>query len=533
VVENIGTIARSGTRKFLEDAAEGGETDTSLIGQFGVGFYSAFIVADRVTLLTRRAGDAPEEGVRWESDGVSGYTVQTMGRAHHGTEVILHLKEDAAEFAQSWTLRSLINRYSDHIGFPIRLLESGPAEDEDGEATTEWKTVNQASALWTRSKSDISDEEYRSFYQHVSHDFQEPLAWAHNNVEGTQNYTSLLYVPAQAPMDFMLQRDERRGLRLYVKRVFIMDAAEQLLPHYLRFVRGVVDSADLPLNVSREILQENELVKKIRAAVVRRSLDLLGKLASGEPEQYQQFWGHFGNVLKEGVVEDHANREKIAALLRFNSTKDPAAGQVTSLAEYVERMPEGQDTIWTITAESLNAAKNSPHLEAFRKQGIEVLLLHDRIDEWMMGYFHEFDGKPLKSVAKGDVDLGGETADAQPENDALLERMKQVLGEDVEAVRASRRLTDSASCLVLGEHDMALHLRRMLEQAGQQLPESKPSLEVNLAHPLLQRLATTQDEEAFADWTKLVHEQAILAEGGQLDDPATFVQRLNRLMLAG
>jgi molecular chaperone HtpG len=535
VVENIGTIARSGTKRFLAEASENGAVDHNLIGQFGVGFYSAFIVADRVTLLTRRAGDAPANGVRWESDGVSGYTVKAMKRKQHGTEVILHLREDAAEFLQGWTLRSLVNRYSDHIGFPIRLQETVEAAEEDAEATTEWQTINQASALWTLPKAEIKDEDYQSFYQHISHDFQEPLAWAHNNVEGAQNYISLLYLPAQAPLDFMMQRDERKGLRLYVKRVFIMDAAEQLLPHYLRFVRGVVDSSDLPLNVSRELLQENEQVKKIRSAVVRRSLDLLGRLAKDDdPAKFHQLWDNFGMVLKEGIVEDQGNRDKIAALLRFTSTHEVAAGQRTSLADYIGRMAEGQDTIWYITAESLNAAKNSPHLEVFRKKGVEVLLMSDRIDEWMMGYFHEFEGKKLKSVAKGEVSLDDSETPAQDsETDSdLLQRMQAVLEGAVEEVRASRRLTDSASCLVLGEHDMALHLRRMLEQAGQQMPDSLPALEVNLQHPLLQRLAATADEAAFADWTRLVHEQAILAEGGQLDDPAAFVQRLNRLMLA-
>jgi molecular chaperone HtpG len=554
VIDNIGTIARSGTRQFLQQARADGEVDSQLIGQFGVGFYSAFIVADHVTLLTRQAGAAPGDGVRWESDGSGEFSIREIERPHHGTEVILHLKEGEDEFLQAWTLRSLINRYSDHIGFPIRMRESVPPEEEGGEPTVEWKTVNQASALWTLPRAEISDEDYESFYQHVSHDFDKPLAWAHNQVEGSQNYTSLLYVPSQAPLDFLMQRDERKGLKLYVKRVFIMDAAEELLPHYLRFVRGVVDSDDLPLNVSREILQENELVRKIRAAVVRRSLDLLGKLAKDEPEKFATFWGQFGTVLKEGIVEDTTNRERVAGLLRFTSTQDVDAGQVVSLADYMKRAGErvlsgaddvsegdGDDaqeetgTIWYITAESLNAAKNSPHLEVFRRKGIEVLLLHDRIDEWMMGYFTEYQGWKLRSVAKGDLDLdeADQETETPEEQGELLERMKTVLGESVSAVRASRRLTDSAACLVLGEHDMALHLKRMLEQAGQQLPESKPSLEVNLGHPLLEKLASTEDEKEFAEWTRFVHEQAILSEGGQLDDPAAFVQRLNRLVLAG
>jgi len=538
VVENIGTIARSGTRRFLEQAraAEKKGTDDfdeNLIGQFGVGFYSSFIVADNVTLLTRRAGAEPAEGVRWESAGDGTYQVSEIELPRRGTEVILHLKEGEDELLQDWTLRSLVSRYSDHIGFPIKLKETKKAEDEDGEDTVEWTTVNQASALWTLPKAEISDDDYTAFYQHLTHDNDAPLAWAHNAVEGAQNYTSLLYLPGTAPLDFMLQRDERHGLKLYVKRVFIMDAAEQLLPHYLRFVRGVVDTRDLPLNVSRELLQENEGLRKIRAAVVKRSLDLLARLANQDADKYATFWDQFGTVLKEGVVEDMGNQEKVAKLLRFTSTEDPDAGDVVSLEDYVGRMKADQDTIWTITADSLNAAKNSPHLELFRKEGIEVLLLHERIDEWMMGYFQQFDGKRVRSVAKGDLDLGkDEDAPENEETEApeVLGRIKEALGEDVAEVRASRRLTDSAACLVLGEQDMALHLKRMLEQAGQQLPESKPVLEVNLDHPLLQRLADAGDND-FEDLARTVHEQAVLAEGGQLDDPAAFVARVNRLIL--
>ena len=530
VAENIGTIARSGTRRFLEQASEKGDLDGRLIGQFGVGFYSSFIVADKVTLLTRRAGDTADQGVRWESEGTGEYTIAQATREHQGTEVVLHLKEGEDEFLQGWTLRSLVSRYSDHIGFPI-CLRGEPAE---GEEQGEWEKVNQAAALWTLPKADITDEEYQSFYQHVSHDMAEPLAWAHNRVEGVQNYTSLLYLPKRAPLDLMLQRDERKGLRLYVKRVFIMDAAEQLLPHYLRFVRGVVDSDDLPLNVSRELLQENELVRKIRSAVVRRSLDLLGRLADNETEKYNGFWDEFGPVLKEGIVEDTANREKIAGLLRFASTQDPDAGQRTSLSEYIARMQEGQEHIWFVTAENFKAARNSPHLEIFRKKGIEVLLLSDRIDEWMMGYFTEFDGHAFRSVAKGDVDLGSEEdkqdAESQPEQEELLDRIRYVLGEEVAEVRASRRLTDSASCLVIGEHEMALHMRHLLEQAGQELPDSRPSLEVNLEHPLLARMEQAEDA-SFDDLAHILYEQAVLAEGGQLDDPSGFVQRLNRVML--
>jgi len=533
LAQNIGTIAHSGTRRFLQEAAHAEGADRGLIGQFGVGFYSAFIVADRVTVLSRRAGDAAEEGARWESDGGGKYRIGPARRQHHGTEVVLHLKEGEDEFLQDWTLRSLVRRYSDHIGFPIRMRgQAADADDADAPAR-EWQTVNQASALWTLPKNEIKDEEYQSFYKNISHDLEDSLAWAHNAVEGSQNYISLLYLPAQAPLDFLLQRDERKGLRLYVKRVFIMDAAEQLLPHYLRFVRGVIDSDDLPLNVSRELLQQNELVKKIRAAVVRRSLDLLVRLAQDDTEKYQRFWDQFGAVLKEGIVEDPAHREKIAGLLRFASTLDADGGQRTSLSDYAGRMQEGQDTIWYITAESLNAAKNSPHLEVFRKNGVEVLLMHDRIDEWMMGYFTEYEGRKLQSVAKGELPAVDEEATAGEGDTALLERMQKVLGDAVSEVRASRRLTESAACLVLDEHDMALHLRRMLEQAGQNLPDSKPVLEVNLAHPLLLKLAATESDTAFGDWTRVVFDQAVLAEGGQLEDPALFVQRLNRLILSG
>ena len=528
VAENIGTIARSGTKRFLEQASKGGDFDHKLIGQFGVGFYSSFIVAEQVTVLSRRAGDAAEQGVRWTSDGAGEYEISDESREHHGTEVILTLKEDESEFLQAWTLRQLVGRYSDHIGFPIRLQE----ENEDKEP--EWATINQASALWTLPKAEISDEEYQAFYKHLSHDMDDALSWAHNHVEGMQNYTSLLYVPSQAPLDLMLQRDERRGLRLYVRRVFIMDAAEQLLPHYLRFMRGVVDSDDLPLNVSRELLQENDQLRKIRAAVVKRSLDLLARIADQEPEQYNSFWDEFGPVLKEGVVEDMGNREKIAGLLRFASTHDGVSSQRTPLAEYIGRMGDDQDTIWYVTAENHKAALNSPHLEMFKQQGIEVLLMSDRIDEWMMGYFTEFEGKRFRSVAKGEVALPKkDEADEKEseEKDEALERVATVLGDAVSEVRPSKRLTESASCLVLGEQELATHMRRMLEQAGQELPDSRPALEVNLSHPLYQRLSRTEDKQDFADLAHLLHEQAVLAEGGQLDNPADFVRRVNRLML--
>jgi molecular chaperone HtpG len=533
VTENIGTIAKSGTRQFLDKVSGDSDLDGKLIGQFGVGFYSAFIVADTVTVLTRKAGEDASEGVRWTSDGDGEYEIGKEDRDHHGTEIILSLKEAESEFLQQWTLRSLVTRYSDHIGFPVRLKED-PAEDE--EADPKWATINQASALWTLAKSEISDEEYQSFYKHVSHDVEDALDWTHNHVEGNQNYTNLLYVPARAPLDIMLQRDERQGLRLYVRRVFIMDAAEQLLPHYLRFVRGVVDSGDLPLNVSRELLQENEGVRKIRAAVVKRSLDLLERI-SGRGDQYIKFWDEFGAVLKEGVVEDMPNRERIAGLLRFASTTDGKEEQRTSLEQYIERMPEDQETIWYVTAESHQAASNSPHLEIFRKKGVEVLLLSDRIDEWMMGYFTEFQSKPFRSVAKGKVNLGDDEATDKPEEkedapeNEVLKKVAKVLGEQVEEVRASKRLTESASCLVFGEQDLALHMRQMLEQAGQELPESRPALEINLDHPLFKRLSSKEEGEGFSDLAHLLHEQAVLSEGGQLKDPASFVQRMNRLML--
>jgi molecular chaperone HtpG len=540
VVENIGTIARSGTRKFLEQVSDKEEFAANLIGQFGVGFYSSFIVADKVTLKTRSAGSDASEGVVWESDGTGEYTISQIDLPGQGTEVTLHLREDAKEFLASWTVRSLIQKYSDHIGFPIYMQTPLPPKDvEDGEteAKPEWQTINQSSALWTLQKSEISSDEYQSFYKHVSHDFEDALSWAHNHVEGAQNYTSLLYIPSKAPMDMMLQRDERHGLRLYVKRVFIMDAAEQLLPHYLRFVRGVVDSSDLPLNVSRELLQENELVGKIRSAVVRRSLDLLGRLADKDQEKFNIFWDEFGNVLKEGLVEDMANKEKIAKLLRFSSTADTASEQRVSLEDYVSRMQEGQDVIWYVTAENRKAAENSPHLEIFRKKGVEVLLMSDRIDEWVMGYFTEFDGKKMRSIAKGDVDLGSDSDKQEDEEqkdtdkDPLLKRLSDALTEEVTEVRATQRLTESASCLVLSEQELAMHMRRMLEQAGQALPDSKPVLEVNLDHQLLKQVAAVDSDEEFKDWAELLFEQAVLAEGGQLEDPAGFVQRVNRLML--
>ena len=536
VMENIGTIAKSGTKAFLDRLSGDEKIDAHLIGQFGVGFYSSFIVADKVTVQTRKAGDEAAAGVRWESDGGGEYSLESIERDSHGTEVTLHFKESEKEFLNSWTIRSLISRYSDHIGFPIRMRE----ETENDE--TEWKDINKASALWTLPKSEISDDEYQSFYKYLTHDLADAMCWGHNKVEGSQSYTTLLYIPGTAPMDLMLQRDERTGLRLYVNRVFIMDAAQILLPHYLRFVRGVVDSDDLPLNVSRELLQENELSGKIRSAVIRRSLDMIGKIAKDDPDQYEKFWNQFGAVIKEGVVEDMSNRDRITPLLRFASTMGDGDKHVVDLAGYIERMPEGQDAIYYITAENHQAASNSPHLEVFRKKGIEVLLMSDRVDEWMMAYFTEFDGKAFKSVAKGDIDLGAfgkddeKDADADESEDAdaldadLLKKVAETLGDKVSEVRSSQRLTDSASCLVLGDQEMALHLQRLLEQAGQDLPDSRPVLELNPGHALVDKLKSVEDEQQFSDLSLVLFEQALLSEGASLADPAGFVRRVNTLL---
>ena len=542
VMENIGTIAKSGTKAFLDRLSGDEKVDAHLIGQFGVGFYSSFIVADKVTVLTRKAGEEAVAGVRWESDGGGEYLLEAIERDTHGTEVILHFKESEKEFLNAWTIRSLISRYSDHIGFPIRMLEEVEKSEESEDSKMEWKDVNKASALWTLPKSEINDEEYQSFYKYLTHDLDDAMCWAHNKVEGSQSYTTLLYIPGTAPMDLMLQRDERTGLRLYVNRVFIMDAAQILLPHYLRFVRGVVDSDDLPLNVSRELLQENDLSDKIRSAVIRRSLDMIGKIAKDDPEQYEKFWNQFGAVIKEGVVEDFSNRDRISTLLRFASTRGDGDKHVVELAEYKKRMPEGQDAIYYITAENHQAASNSPHLEVFRKKGIEVLLMSDRVDEWMMAYFTEFDDTPFKSVAKGDIDLSAlgkgdkkdDDADESPGEDALdaelLKKVTEALGDRVSEVRSSQRLTDSASCLVLGDQEMALHLQRLLEQAGQDLPDSRPVLELNPEHNLVNKLKAEEDEQQFADLSLVLFDQALLSEGGSLADPASFVARVNSLI---
>lgn len=536
VIANIGTIAKSGTREFFSRLSGDQAKDAQLIGQFGVGFYSAFIVADRVTLSTRRAGMGAEHGVRWESDGTGAYTLETVTLPARGTEIVLHLRdEDRQELLSPWRLRSIISRYSDHIPLPIRMRKLG----EDGKPSAEWETVNKASALWQRPKSEISDAEYQAFYKHISHDFGEPLAWTHNRVEGRLEYTTLLYIPSKAPFD-LWDPKQTHGIKLYVKRVFIMDDAEQLLPRYLRFVRGVIDSADLPLNVSREILQGNRVIEQIRSGVTKRILGLLEHMASTEVDKYQTFWNEFGRVLKEGPGEDFGNREQIARLLRFASTHSDTEVQNVSLADYVGRMQEGQDKIYYITADSFLAAKNSPQLELLRKKGIEVLLLSDRVDEWLTSHLQEFEGKRLVSVAKGELDLGSieseEERKAQEETEkaaqGLVERIRAALGDRVETVRVSHRLTSSPSCIVLGERDMALYMQQLLKQAGHEMPSSKPILEINPQHPMLERIAEETDETRFADWSALLLDQAILAEGGQLEDPASFVARLNQLMLA-
>jgi molecular chaperone HtpG len=541
-VSHLGTIAKSGTREFFSALTGDAKKDAHLIGQFGVGFYSAFIIADRVTVVSRRAALPADQAVQWESDGSGEFSVEMVEKASRGTDVILHLKEGEDEFLSSWKLKSILRKYSDHITLPILMQkEEWDEEKKEQVLKDEEETVNQASALWARSKSEITDEQYTEFYKHVAHDFEDPLAWTHSRVEGKQEYTQLLYVPSRAPFD-MWDRQSRHGVKLYVRRVFIMDDAEQLMPLYLRFVRGIVDSNDLPLNVSREILQESKDIESIRNGCARKVLAMLEGLADSEDvaekEKYAKFWSEFGRVLKEGVGEDFANKDKIAKLLRFASTHNDTTDETVSLADYVSRMKEGQDKIYYVTAETFNAAKNSPHLEIFRKKGIEVLLLSDRVDEWVVGHLTEFEGKPLHSVAKGGLDLGKledeaekkEHESVESEFKELLAKVKSALGERVKDVRITHRLTDSASCLVADEHDPTGNLARILKAAGQKAPEAKPILEVNPQHPQVQRLK--YEEARFDDWAALLFEQAQLAEGGQLDDPAGFVKRMNDLMLA-
>jgi molecular chaperone HtpG len=538
VVANIGTIAKSGTREFFQALTGDQAKDAHLIGQFGVGFYSSFIVADRVTLVTRRAGLAAGEAVRWESDGGGEYSIEAVDKAERGTEVTLHLREGEDELLDDFRLRALIRKYSDHIALPIRMEKSVWDEEKKAHKPTgEDETVNQASALWARSKSEISEEQYQEFYKHVAHDFETPLAWTHNKVEGRHEYTQLLYLPAHAPFD-LYDRTHRHGIKLYVRRVFIMDDAEQLLPAYLRFVRGVVDSNDLPLNVSREILQQSKDIEAIRSGCTKRVLSLLEDLAQNQKDKYAGFWKEFGLVLKEGVGEDHANKEKIAALLRFASTHNDSEEQGVSLGDYLARMKPGQEKIYFVTADSFLAAKNSPHLEVFRKKGIEVLLLSERVDEWLVSNLTEFEGKPLVSVARGDLDLGKLEDEAEKkeqekqagEYKALTDKIKGALAEQVKEVRVTLRLTASPACLVSDQYDMGGNLARILKAAGQKVPESKPIMEINPGHPLVQRLK--YEETHFADWSQVLFDQALLAEGGQLEDPAGFVKRLNELMLA-
>ena len=545
-IAHLGTIAKSGTREFFGQLTGDQKKDANLIGQFGVGFYSAFLVADRVTVLTRRAGLAAGEGVKWEcsmsGDEAGAYTVAQLDKPGRGTEITLHLREGQEDLLSSWKLKSLIRKYSDHIVQPIVMKKEEWNEEQKAQVVTdEDETVNQANALWTRAKNDITEDEYTAFYKHVAHDFEDPLAWTHSRVEGRHEYTNLLYIPKNAPFD-LWDRSAKHGIKLYVKRVFIMDDAEKLMPTYLRFVRGVVDSADLPLNVSREILQESKDIDTIRAGCTKKVLTLLESLANSDEaadkEKYAEFWKAFGKVLKEGVGEDFANKDKIAGLLRFASTKLDTPDEVVSLADYIGRMKEGQDKIYFVTAETFNAAKNSPHLEVFRKKGIEVLLLTDRVDEWVTGNLTEFDGKALVSVAKGGLDLGAledeaekqEAEKAADEYKELLDRMKASLGERVKDVKVTLRLTDSPACLVADEHDLGMNLARILKAAGQNAPVSKPILEINPSHPAVLRLK--YEDKHFDDWAAVLFDQALLAEGGTLDDPATFVKRINQLMMA-
>jgi molecular chaperone HtpG len=530
-IAHLGTIAKSGTSEFFKSLSGDQQKDSQLIGQFGVGFYSAFIVADRVEVLTRKAGEPEESGVSWQSSADGEFTVETVTRAERGTAVTLHLKDDAKEFADAWRLRSLIRRYSDHISFPVLMRK-------EGEASVEYEAVNQAKALWTRARTEITDDEYKQFYQHVSHDHTEPLAWSHNRVEGKREYTSLLYIPGRAPFD-LWQRDAARGLKLYVKRVFIMDDAEQFLPLYLRFVKGVVDSGDLPLNVSRELLQQDPEVEAIRGGLTRRVLDTLSKLASDEPEKYRTVWKEFGAVLKEGLAEDRSNRDKLLPLLRFSSTREEGNEPAVSLKQYVERMQPGQERIYYVISDSVDSARASPYIEQLKDRGIEVLLLGDRIDEWVMGQIEEFEGKKFKDAVRGDLELGplaGEAdktkqEEAQKESESLLKRVKDAVGDRVSEVRTSTRLKDSPSVLVLGEDELGSSMRRVLMAAGQKPPESKPALELNVGHPLVKYLGGVSDADQFSELAQLLYDQAALAEGGQVSNPTAYVQRLNRVLI--
>jgi molecular chaperone HtpG len=553
MISHLGTIAKSGTKEFFSKLSGDAAKDSNLIGQFGVGFYSAFIVADKVTVDSRRADLPADQGARWESNGTGDYTIESINKPTRGTTITLRLKADESEFLSDWRLRSIITKYSDHISWPIKMdkvvhEEDKTADDKDADnaASTEEKVeeevVNQATALWARNKSDVSDEQYKEFYKHISHDFSEPLSWVHNHVEGKQHYTSLLYLPTKAPFD-MFQQESKHGLKLYVKRVFIMDDAEQFLPRYLRFVKGVIDSSDMPLNVSREILQENKLVESIRKASVKRVLGMLDKMAKNDKDKYAEFWREFGLVLKEGPIEDYSNREDVAKLLRFSSTHDDSGAQSVSLDDYIERMKPEQEQIYFITADTYNTAKNSPHLEIFREKGIEVLLLTDRIDEWLTAHLSEYKEKKLQSITKGKLDLdklgdktdeGKEDKDEAKDDDTFASVTKQiqgVLGERVKEVRTTNRLTASPACVVVDENDMGLEMQRILKAAGQDIPESKPIFELNPKHPLLQRLKDETDDARFTELTHILFDQAILAEGGHLDNPGEFVKRLNKMLL--
>ncbi|MEE9445085.1 MAG: molecular chaperone HtpG [Cocleimonas sp.] len=534
VIENIGTIAKSGTKEFLSKMTGDAAKDSNLIGQFGVGFYSAFIVADKVTLTTRRAGDKADQAVIWESNGENGFTLEESKKETHGTEIVLHLKEKEKEFADAYRLRNVISTYSDHIPLPVKMLKS----DEEGKLTEEWEVVNKANALWTEPKSSLKEEDYQEFYKHISHDWENPLTWSHNHVEGNLEYKSLLYVPSKAQFD-LWEPEQKNGIKLYVQRVFIMDDTKHLMPNYLRFVRGVIDSNDLPLNVSREILQTNRVVDSMRKASVKKVLGLLDKMAKNEKDDYQKFWNEFGKVIKEGPGEDMANKEQIAKLLRFSSTESDSEEQTVTLEDYIARMKDEQEEIFYITAETFAAAKNSPHLEIFRKKGIEVLLLSDRVDEWLVSGLQEFDGKKLQSVAKGELDLSKFESDEDKKEQekveekagSVIKHLKEVLGDKVEEVRVSHRLTSSPSCIVLNEQDMALYMQNLMKQAGHDMPVNKPVLEINPSHPLIERMEAETDDEQFADWADILFDQALLAEGGQLEDPAGFVSKLNKLML--
>jgi molecular chaperone HtpG len=548
VVENLGTIAKSGTKEFLSRLSGDQKKDSHLIGSFGVGFYSAFIIADKVTVITRRAGVTPDHGVIWESNGEGAYTIANVDKPTRGTDIILHLKEGEDEFLNDWRLRTIITKYSDNIGIPImmrKLPDSTGKEEENKDAPVEWETVNRATALWVLPKSSIKDEQYIELYKHIAHDFEAPLIWSHNQVEGgSLDYISLLYIPAHATFD-LWNRDRVHGLKLYVQRVFIMDQVEQFMPNYLRFVRGIVDTNALPLNISREILQDNPTITKLRAALVKRVLEMLEKMSKDDPEKYTIFWQHFGNVLKEGPAEDFANRSKVAKLIRFSSTKDDSPIQNVTLDDYISRMKAEQKKIYYITAETFSAAKASPHLEIFRKNDIEVLLLTDRIDEWLVSHLTEYEGKPLQSVAKGEVNLDEITNETPEEKeqikkaedkakqdfDSVITQVKTILGEKVKDVRLSHRLTGSPACLVSDENDMGLQLQRILKAAGQEIGDIKPIFELNPEHPLLLKLKAEQDDARFNDLTQILFDQSILAEGGTLKDPAEFVQRLNKLLL--